>query len=134
MAFLSENQIAITTQSGFESGPPAIFDISRDTRTALSAKTVDAQSLAVSPSNKRLVFIDSRQTRVVLVESSPGGIFSSGIAKERHVRKLKPARRVNSFVAALAFTRFKSNGNADEQEGFLVMDRMCTIQLFSCNP
>jgi hypothetical protein len=67
----------------------------------------------------------------MLVESSPGGMFGSGIAEERHVTNLK--RGVNPFIAALAFTRLKLDGNADGPESFLVMDRMGTIRLFSCN-
>ncbi|KAH0538883.1 hypothetical protein FGG08_004539 [Glutinoglossum americanum] len=134
IAFLSENSIAITTDSRFPAGCPSVFDIERKTRIAFGGEneTLDAQSLAVSPSEKRLVFVDSYRHRVILVKGSPQGRFNSGIAVKTRVTDLKHGS--NLFIAALAFTHLKlEDGNIDEQEKILVMDRMGTIQLFSCN-
>jgi hypothetical protein len=131
MAFLSENQIAITTNSGFPAGCPAVLDISRNSQTAVGDETLDAQSLAVSPSKTRLVFVDNRRHRVMLVEGSQGGKFGGGLAVKTHVTDLKHG--VNPFIATLTFTRLKLDDDTDGQERFLVMDRMGTVQLFSCN-
>jgi len=129
MAFLSENQIAITTDSRFPAGGPAVFTL-EGTRTAVCGETLDAQSLAVSPSQTRLVFVDSRKRRVILVGSS-GRKFSGGLAVKTHVANLEHGS--NPFIAALGFTRLELADNSEGLESFLVMDRMGTIQLFSCN-
>jgi hypothetical protein len=134
MAFMSADQsadqIAFTTNSDFPAGCPAILNIQTNKPTAFSDRPLKAQSLAVSPSAKRLVFVDSCRHRVMLVESSPGGSFDSGVRAQTDVTRLKRGR--NPFIAAITFTHLKSEeGDTDYgRERFLVMDRMGKIQLF----
>ncbi|KAI9767629.1 MAG: hypothetical protein M1839_004460 [Geoglossum umbratile] len=131
IAFLSADHISITTSSRFSGGCPAIFDMRKNARTVLTDETKGAQSLAVSPSKKRLVFVDNDTHTVMLVESSPGGIFGKGISVTTRVTQLGSVG--NPFIAALTFTQLRlEDGSVDGRERFLVMDRMGTIQLFSC--
>ncbi|XTI85373.1 hypothetical protein V2W45_243899 [Cenococcum geophilum] len=134
MAFMSTDQsadqIAFTTDSDFPAGCPTILDIQTNKSTAFSDKPLKAQSLAVSPSAKRLVFVDSCRHTVMLVESSPGGSFDRGVRAQTDVTSLKRGR--NPFIAAVAFTHSRSEeGDTDDgRERFLVMNRMGKIQLF----
>lgn len=130
---MSENLIAFTAVSGFPAGCPAVLDMQRKTRTALGDDALDAQSLAVSPSGRRLAFVDEDKHKVILVESSPRGRFDGGVAGQTHITTLKHGSKF--FIAALTFTSLASedDGDSDGLERLLVLDRTGRVQLFSCN-
>jgi len=132
IGFIGSDHVAYTTISRFPAGCPAVLNLENRTRTAFSNEVdevVDAQSLAVSPSGKRLVFVDGPKHRAMLIESSPRGSFNREIAPRTQVTTLR--RGSNPFIAALAFTQLMlEDGSIDGRERCLVLDRMGTIQLF----
>ena len=92
------------------------------------SKTIrNAQSLAISPSAKRLVFVDTKYHKVVLVESSSPGSFDTRI-REREVTAVEHGN--NTFIAALTFTL--EDVRHDGRERLLVLDRQGIIQLLLC--